>query len=53
VTTKDALPICATFYFKFTEHIDVRFHYAREAMAMGLVDILYVEFAHNVADQAT
>jgi LDH2 family malate/lactate/ureidoglycolate dehydrogenase len=50
VTAKDALPICAILYSKITKHIDVSFHYAREAMAMGLVGILYVESAHNVAD---
>lgn len=40
-------------YSKFTKHVAVSFHYAREAMAMGQVDILYVESARNVADIMT
>jgi hypothetical protein len=53
VTTKDAVPTCATLYSEVTKQIDVSFHYAMEAMAMGLADILYVESARNVADVMT
>jgi hypothetical protein len=40
-------------YSKFTKHVAVSFHYAREAMALGQVDFVYVESARNVADIMT
>jgi hypothetical protein len=38
---------------KFTKHIAVQFHYAREAIKMGQVDIKYIESARNHADIMT
>ena len=40
-------------YSKYTKHIAVSFHYAREAIAKGQVDIRYVESARNMADILT
>jgi hypothetical protein len=40
-------------YSKYTKHIAVSFHYAREAIAKGQVDIQYVESAKNKADIMT
>jgi hypothetical protein len=37
-------------YSKYTKHIAVSFHFAREAIAKGQVDVVYVESARNVAD---
>ena len=38
---------------KYTKHIAVRFHFAREAIAKGQVDIRYITSALNVADILT
>ena len=38
---------------KFTKHIAVAFHYAREAIKLCQVDIQYVESAKNRADVMT
>ena len=40
-------------YSKYTKHIAESFHYAREAIAKGQVDIQYVESAKNKADIMT
>ncbi len=40
-------------YSKYTKHIAVQFHFAREAIKMGQVDIKYVESANNRADMMT
>ncbi len=40
-------------YSKYTKHIAVSFHFAREAIGKGQVDIRYVESAKNVADILT
>jgi hypothetical protein len=40
-------------YSKFTNHVAASFRYAREAMALGQVDILYVESARNLTDIVT
>jgi hypothetical protein len=37
-------------YSKYTKHIAVSFHFAREAIGKGQVDIRYVESANNMAD---
>jgi hypothetical protein len=37
-------------YSKYTKHISVSFHFAREAIAKGQVDVRYVPSARNVAD---
>ena len=38
---------------KYTKHIAVRFHFAREAIAKGQVDIRWIESTKNVADIMT
>ena len=38
---------------KYTKHIAVRFHFAREAIAKGQVDIRWISSAQNVADMMT
>jgi hypothetical protein len=40
-------------YSKYTKHIAVSFHFAREAIGKGQVDLQYVESAKNVADILT
>jgi len=40
-------------YSKYTKHIAVCFHFAREAIAMGQVILCYVESAKNKADMLT
>jgi len=40
-------------YSKYTKHIAVCFHFAREAIAMGQVSLCYVESAKNKADMLT
>ncbi len=40
-------------YSKYTKHIAVSFHYAREAIGKGQVDIQYVESSRNMADLFT
>ena len=40
-------------YSKYTKHIAVQFHFAREAIKLGQVDIKYVESAKNQADMMT
>jgi hypothetical protein len=35
---------------KHTKHIAISFHFAREAIALGQVDVRYVPSARNVAD---
>jgi hypothetical protein len=40
-------------YSKYTKHIAVSFHFAREAIAKGNVKIQYIESAKNVADILT
>jgi hypothetical protein len=40
-------------YSKYTKHIAVSFHFAREAIGKGQVDIRYVESANNMADLLT
>jgi hypothetical protein len=40
-------------YSKYTKHIAVSFHFAREAIGKGQVDIKYIESAKNVADILT
>ena len=38
---------------KYTKHIAVKFHFAREAIATGQVDIRWIESSKNVADIMT
>ena len=38
---------------KYTKHIAVHFHYAREAIKKGQVDVCHVESALNTADILT
>jgi hypothetical protein len=40
-------------YSKYTKHIAVCFHFAREAIAKGQVTLCYVESARNKADMLT
>jgi hypothetical protein len=40
-------------YSKYTKHIAIAFHFAREAIAKGQVDILYVPSGQNQADLLT
>ena len=40
-------------YSKYTKHIAVQFHFAREAIKLGQVDIKYVETSNNQADMMT
>jgi hypothetical protein len=40
-------------YSKYTKHIAVQFHFAREAIKKGQVDVRYVESAKNHADMMT